>query len=196
MELAQPAQPQDRAAVTATVAAAFDGDPAWSFLHGADYERLAPHFAGALFDLRVDTDDVWITGKAESVAMWVPPGADAGQGPRSEEVWSAYRERAGEEAWLRLMAYEDAVDAARPDTPYWYLGVLATRPDRQRSGGASAAIAPILEKADAEGLACCLETSTEPNKAFYGRRGFTEVTLVHIVAGPPTWWLRRPPRSG
>jgi GNAT superfamily N-acetyltransferase len=96
--------------------------------------------------------------------------------------------------WRRLGEYERAVDAARTGPPHWYLGVLATRPDRQRQGLASAVLAPVLERADADGIDCCLETSTTTNRAFYGRRGFTQATAVHIASGPPTWWLRRTPR--
>jgi GNAT superfamily N-acetyltransferase len=69
--------------------------------------------------------------------------------------------------------------------------VLATHPDHQRSGLASAVIAPIIARADMDGLDCCLETSTARNRAFYGRRGFTESTELSIAGGPPTWWLRR-----
>jgi hypothetical protein len=50
---------------------------------------------------------------------------------------------------------------------------------------------PVLEMVDQNGIDCCLETSTVGNREFYGRRGFTEVTTVHIASGPPTWWLRR-----
>ncbi len=101
------------------------------------------------------------------------------------KVWTAYRALAGEPAWRRLTAYEDAVDAARPSTPHWYLGVLATRPDRQGAGLATAVMAPVLARADGEGLDCCLETSTLANKAFYQRRGFTEVTEVHLAPARP-----------
>ncbi len=76
MERVRQARPEDRAAVTATVAAAFARDPAWTYLHGDDYDRLAPHFAGSLFDLRVGSGDVWVTGDVASTAMWVPPGVE------------------------------------------------------------------------------------------------------------------------
>jgi len=195
MDRVRRARPGDRAAVTATVAAAFAGDPAWAFLHGDDYDRLAPHFAGALFDLRVGSGDVWVTGDLAAAAMWEPPRRPRAPSDGSETQWQAYRARAGETAWRRLVEYEDAVDAARPTTPYWYLGVLATHPDRQREGLASAVMAPVLEQADGAGIDCCLETSTVANKAFYGRRGFTDVTAVPMASGTPTWWLRRPPRE-
>jgi len=184
----------DRATVAASVAAAFAHDPAWLFLLGADYDRLAPLFAAALFDLRVDSGDVWIAGDGMAAAMWEPPVARPGPWAPSQEVWEPFRAQAGEPAWQRLAEYERAVDAARPSTPYWYLGVLATRPDRQGAGLASSVMAPILEKADGDGIACCLETSTAGNKAFYERRGFSKATDVHIASGPPTWWLCRPLR--
>ncbi len=177
--------------MTASAAAAFADDPAWSFLYGDDYERLAPHFAGALFDLRVGAGDVWVTGDLAATAMWEPPGAHRAPSDHAEHVWDAYRAVAGEAAWERLTEYERAIDAVRPDTPYWYLGVLATRPDRQGQGLASALLAPILERADGDGIDCCLETSTARNRAFYERRGFTEATDLDIASGPPTWWLRR-----
>lgn len=189
----RPARPDDRSAVARSVAAAFAADPAWNFLLGADYDRLAPLFAGTIFDSRVGTGHVWVSADLTSVAMWEPPRRDAVAPTTPGPRWDAYRAVAGEVVWRRLVDYESAVDAARPNSAYWYLGVLATDPSHQRAGGASAVLGPVLEQADAAGLACCLETSTEANRAFYVRRGFTEVTTVDIPDGPPTWWLRRPP---
>jgi GNAT superfamily N-acetyltransferase len=189
------AQPGDRAPLTSNVAAAFSRDPAWAFLLGDDYERLAPLFAGALFDTRVGSGTVWVTGDLAAVAMWEAPGSAEAPGVASDAVWKRYRAAAGEPAWERLSAYERALDTARPSEPHWYLGVLATRPDRQGEGLATAVMAPVLEKADGQGVACCLETSTMRNRRFYERRGFTEVTPLHIESGPPTWWLQRAPRS-
>ncbi|HVC69555.1 MAG TPA: GNAT family N-acetyltransferase [Acidimicrobiales bacterium] len=182
----------DRGRVIASVAAAFAHDPAWSFLCGDDYDRLAPQFAGALFDTRVGSGHVWVTDDLASVAMWDPPGKVPSS--QSERLWKAYRAVAGEAAWQRLSEYESAIDKVRPATTYWYLGVLATHPDRHGQGLASAVIAPILGRADSDGLTCCLETSTERNRQFYGRRGFSEVTDIHVASGPPTWWLCRAPQ--
>jgi len=175
------------------VAAAFARDPAWAFLLGSDYDRLAPEFAGALFDTRVSSGRVWVAHDLAAVAMWDRLGHDGESTGRSGDIWKAYRAVAGEPVWARLCEYERAIDAARPGPPYWYLGVLATRPDRQGEGLATAVMAPVLERADLDGVDCCLETSTTQNKKFYERRGFTESTDVHIASGPPTWWLRRSP---
>ena len=62
--------------MTANVAAAFAHDPAWAFLLGADYDRLAPAFACALFDTRVASGSVWVSTDLAAVAMWEGLGAD------------------------------------------------------------------------------------------------------------------------
>jgi len=191
------AQPRDRPGVVATVAAAFAQDPAWGFIFGAEYERLAGDFAGALFDVRVVRQNVWVTDDLAAVAMWDPPstGEDPAGGAEAyaEEVWASYRAIASERTWDRLVRYNDALAGASPAEPYWYLGVLATHPQRRREGLASAVITPVLGEADRLGVACCLETSTVGNRRFYERRGFTQATDVDLPGGPATWWLRRGP---
>jgi GNAT superfamily N-acetyltransferase len=189
------ALPVERAEVVATVTAAFAEDPAWGFLMSEHYERLAPQFAGALFDLRVVCGNVWVSDDLATVAMWDSPRGEYDPPRRARDVWASYRAVAGEQAYERLIAYNDALAAASPADPYWYLGVLATCPARQGEGLASAVLTPVLSEADRSGMACCLETSTEANRRFYERRGFIEPTAVALAAGPTTWWLRRPPSS-
>lgn len=179
--------------MVATVAAAFADDPGWAFIFGDEYGRLAAHFVGALFDVRVASQNVWVTDDLAAVAMWDSPGkSDAAPG-YAESVWARYRATAGEDAFDRLARYKDAVAVASPAECYWYLGVLATSPERQREGLATAVLAPILDEADRRGIACCLETSTADNRRFYERRGFTQATEVVLPDGPTTWWLRRAP---
>lgn len=188
------ALPSESSAVAAMVAAAFAADPAWTFIFGGDYERLAQHFAAALFDVRVNSSNVWVTDDLAAVAMWDPPEESAESPGYGEEVWKRYRAMSSAEAYRRLLAYNDAVMTAAPAAKqYWYLGVLATHPERRREGLASAVLAPVLEQADRHGIFCCLETSTEENRRFYERRGFTLASDVLVPEGPATWWLRRAP---
>lgn len=187
------ALPEDRSGVVASVAVAFARDPGWAFILGEEYERLAAHFVGALFDVRVACQNVWVTDDLAAVAMWDSPDESNAVPGHAESVWARYRAIAGAEASGRLARYNDAVAAASPVEPYWYLGVLATDPARQREGLASALLRPVLDEADWLGIACCLETSTADNRRFYERRGFTQATEVVLPGGPPTWWLRRAP---
>ena len=187
------ASPAERAAVVNTMTAAFIDDPAWRFITNDECERLAPHFAGALFDLRAVSGDVWVSDDLATVAMWDGPRRVNEQAQAAEQIWADYRAAAGNRAFERLVAYKTAVAGAEPSDSYWYLGVLATDPSRRREGLASAVLAPVLREADQDGIVCCLETSTRVNRRFYERRGFVEPTEVALEGGPPTWWLRRPP---
>lgn len=179
--------------MVANVAAAFAQDPAWAYMLGDEYERLAPQFAGVLFDSRLLSGSVWLTADLAAVAMWDPPERDEATVEHARRLWAQYREVAGEATVARHTSYNAAVSAASPEGPYWYLGVLATEPRRQRGGLASAVLSPVLEEADRDGLSCCLETSTPANRRFYERRGFTDTTDIVLADGPTTWWLRREP---
>jgi GNAT superfamily N-acetyltransferase len=190
---ARAALEQDGPAIVAAVVAAFAQDPAWAFILAQDFDRLAGAFAGTLFDVRVRTQSVWVTEDLCAVAMWDPPIKQETDREYARNAWSRYRALAGENAYQRLTVYDGAVAVARPAEPFWYLGVLATHPQHQRQGLASAAMQPILDRADEQGIACCLETSTAQNRRFYEGRGFTEASDIAIADGPTTWWLRRAP---
>jgi len=186
------ARPGEHEQVLSTVTAAFREDPAWRFLTDGEYERLAPHFAKALFELRAPSGNVWVSEDFATVAMWDAPRSGGKRSAFSEAVWRRYRALAGERAFGHLLAYNDAVAAVAPTDSYWYLGVLATDPGQRKRGLATAVLAPVLAQADRDGVACCLETSTEANRRFYERRGFIEASDVALAGAPPTWLLRRP----
>ena len=142
---------------------------------------------------RVASQNVWVTDDLAAVAMWDSPGKRDAAPAYTRSVWTRYRAIAGEDACERLAGYNEAVGAVSAAEHCWYLGVLATQPQRQREGLATAVLMPILEQADRNGIACCLETSTADNRRFYERRGFTQATEIVLPGGPPTWWLRRAP---
>jgi N-acetylglutamate synthase-like GNAT family acetyltransferase len=55
-------------------------------------------------------------------------------------------------------------------------------------------LAPVLARADADGLPAYLETQKEENLAFYGRHGFEVVQEVRLPSAPPIWAMQRTPR--
>ena len=180
-------------AVTTTVAAAFAGDPAWSFIVGPDNHSARLAFARALLLPRIHQGTAWVSDDCMAVAMW--DRKSIGGPPEDGAWWTPFRAEVGELIWERLQAYESSLEAVPPARPYWYLGVLATHPDHQGRGLATAVLRPGQDAADAEGWDCWLETSTQANKAFYASRGFTDSVTVDIPGGPPTWWLRRPAQA-
>jgi ketosteroid isomerase-like protein/GNAT superfamily N-acetyltransferase len=181
--------------VATMVAAAFAADPAWSFMIPSDREDAREAFARSLLVPRIRRGTAWVTDDCTAVAMWDRRAVDGNADADHDEWWATFRADAGEEVWARIQAYDAALEAVAPPEPFWYLGVLATHPDHQGQGLASAVLAPGLAAADAESWDCWLETSTPANKAFYTGRGFTESVAVDIPGGPATWWLRRPGRG-
>lgn len=137
-------------------------------------------------------------GRIVGVAIFVQPGK------YPLPVRSQLRQSAGAlwALWPRPRALVDgtkyllAIDKAHPRQPLWYLNLLVTDPALQRSGIGTALQAPVMERADEEGLACYLETQNSENIAYYARFGYEVVNeLQPVEAGPPLWTMLRPPRS-
>jgi GNAT superfamily N-acetyltransferase len=187
----RPATLDDVDAVTAMVTEAFADDPAWRYMTGLGNPMARRALARALMLPRVARGTVWVTSDLTAVAMWDRMDTDFAPSEESTRAWAEYRAEVGEDLWSRLEAYDGACDAHAPERPYWYLGVLATHPDAQGRGLATAVLEPGFAAAADDGWDCWLETSVPGNKAFYAGRGFLPVRDIHVPDGPPTWWLRR-----
>ena len=145
--------------------------------------------------------EVWAAhadGKVAGAAVWLPPGAYPRNARR--ELMSYVRSiptfvqtgpRLGRA--VKLLA---AVDKAHHELhePHYYLGILGTDPQFQRTGAGTAVLAPVLERCDAEGLPAYLETQKEANIAYYARHRFDLVQKIEVPGCPPIWTLRRDPR--
>jgi ribosomal protein S18 acetylase RimI-like enzyme len=178
----------DRDRVVGSLVAAFTSDPVLRYLFPDDdtYPRYAAAFFGHLFDKRVDRATIWTAGRGASVAMWDAPGA-AGDGPAGDTL-------AGQlpaDALARVNAYDEAVHAALPATPFWYLGVLGTHPDHAGRRWGRAVMTAGLRRAAADGLPAMLETSNPANVEVYRRAGWDVVLAV--PAEPLTIWIMQRP---
>jgi GNAT superfamily N-acetyltransferase len=77
-----------------------------------------------------------------------------------------------------------------------YLSILGVEPSRQGQGLGSALIRPMVERADAEGLPCYLETFQPRNLPLYQKHGF-KITVEEVEpnSGVRGWGFLREPRS-
>lgn len=168
-----------------SLVAAFAKDPVLRHLFPDDatYPQYAAAFFGHLFDKRVGQGTVWTVGQGASLAMWDAP--DAIGGPPGD----ALADQLPADALDRVNAYEEAVHAALPAGPFWYLGVLATHPDHAGRRWGHAVMEAGLRRAAADGLPAILETSNPGNVAVYRRAGW-EVTQT-VTAEPLTIWIMR-----
>lgn len=132
-----------------------------------------------------------------AVALWLPPGAFP---------WSAARKLRAAPAFLRtaLAAPRSfpafaklgaSAEKTHPEEPHYYLESLGVHRRAQRQGWGHRVLQPGLQRADADGLLCYVETSDPANEAFYRKLGFELVAppLEHLPGGPPYLGMRRPP---
>jgi ribosomal protein S18 acetylase RimI-like enzyme len=179
------ATPADRDRAMDSLVAAFAKDPVLRHLFPDDdtYPRYAAAFFGHLFDKRVGQGTVWTVGQGASLAMWDAPNAIGG--PPGDTL----ADQLPADALARVNAYEEAVHAALPTGPFWYLGVLGTHPDYAGRRWGHALMQVGLRRAAAEGRPAVLETSNPGNVEVYRRAGWE---VAHTVTAEPlTIWIMR-----
>jgi GNAT superfamily N-acetyltransferase len=190
---------QDVSAAAAVLAQAFQDDPLQTYVFPDPVERAArspAHFApllryGLLFG------EVLTTARAPmGAAVWLGPNA-----------WEVTPERAaaagldelsnalGAAAADRFFSVLEAVDPYHHrDVPasHWYVMVVGVAPEMQGSGLGRALLQPIIDRAEAEGLPCYLETAQPNNVAFYEHLGFRRlVETVESRSRLRLWTFRR-----
>jgi GNAT superfamily N-acetyltransferase len=181
----------DRAAALATIADAFSRDPVvrWFFPDDAAYPSRAAAFFGFLFDVRLAVDGVWITDGGEATALWSPPGAASLEW--EDRGWAAVMADFTPGEVARCDEWDAAVAPHHPETPHWYLGVLATARMHQGQGLGPAVAQPGIDAAATAGLPAFLETGVERNVALYERMGFVVTGVIDDPALPRGWCMRR-----
>lgn len=179
------------------LASAFQDDPAWGWVLPSARRRAAllPWLFRVAFD--VTEAEVWTTsGPIVGCARWLPPGA-----PRAHVapmlralVATPLRLR---EATARFLAYGRAVEELRVAAvpgPHWYLAGIGVESSHRRSGIGSALLEPGITASVRDRVPCALLTNTEPNVAFYEKRGFEVIQEGRTPEqGPPAWMMLRKP---
>ena len=187
----------DRAGVVATLTAAFRGDAIvrYQFVDDATYEARAAAFFGHYFDVRLEGGEIFVANDVAGAALWNPPGGNRLGADHVEQQWerNVVPALAPEEV-ARYDAFKKVLDAMTPAQPHWYLGLLGTRPDRQRMGVARSLLEPMLARADEEETPVFLETGMPGNVEFYRRFGFEIIAEDSAPGGLTVWGMLRSPR--
>ncbi|MCU1374738.1 MAG: family N-acetyltransferase [Actinomycetia bacterium] len=154
----------------------FEDDPvlSWVFGEPGRLVKLTAMFTFLLEEDFVPPGTTWMTDGAG--AAWRPPGALSRDDGHLDGFFAAMAGAAtADDDFVRLAAMGEAVEAAHPTEPHWYLGVVATLPDRRGQGLGSALLAASLQTVDAAHQPAYLESSNPRNITLYERHGF-EVT--------------------
>jgi ribosomal protein S18 acetylase RimI-like enzyme len=187
----------DAPVLEGVLARAFERDPCLSWVFRDDSARvdhLRLLFRNAI-DLFVPYGISYTTADRSGVSLWAPPGRWRTPEEVVQRMAPVMAEVYGQETLMRLITFFGCTEEKHPDADHYYLAVLGSDQGRQGQGVGSANMRPVLERADAEGLPCYLESSNERNVPLYERHGFVITDVVNLPEdGPPIWLMWRLPR--
>jgi ribosomal protein S18 acetylase RimI-like enzyme len=169
----------DRPRVVATIVAAFAEEPAFHHFFGdaETFADLSARLAGYLFDKRLPTGGALVVEGGAAVSLWDPPKPIRSD-PSAHGSMPALE--LPQEVLDRMNTYDTAVHTLIPETPHWYLGVLATHPSHAGKRWGRAVMDAGLALAARAGLPAYLETTTASNVALYSRSGWTVCASVRV----------------
>ena len=137
----------------------------------------------------------YATPGLEGVACWLLPGqTELGIGRLVRSGLYAVPLKMGLLAYRRFEPYvgcADALHKRHAPQPHWYLWAIGVDPPSQRRGIGSLLIEPILARADADGVACYLETDAPDNLTFYQKHGFRVVDEARVPKLDVLVWAMR-----
>lgn len=192
------AAPADVDLLAAMLARAFDDDPVLRFMLAVHRRRnvYARRFFAWQLRRLLPGEQVHLAQEGRAAAIWALPN-DWRESPREGLSLALAMLPAVARHLPRVSASIVMLERKHPRAPHMYLSVLGCEPEAQGRGFGSAAIAPGLAFADAEGLPAFLESSKERNLDFYARFGFRVLEELRLPGGGPAVWpmWREPARS-
>jgi GNAT superfamily N-acetyltransferase len=143
--------------------------------------------------------EVHVAPDFTGVAAWLAPGTAI---PTFLEQVRAGMLRLplgfGLRGFARLLAYDEVGRRLHHQyalEPHWYLAAIGVDVGHQDRGIGSALMRPMLARADAERVACWLDTHQEQNVRLYKRHGFEIAECAQVKGHPiPVYGMLRRPR--
>ena len=194
----RPATLEDIELLARIAAEGFYDDPVLSWVLQDDTTRLGQMivmFKGLVEDMLPDRGAVYLADAA-CAAFWRDPTFEHGQSASDRMEEAAAEDGPGpftEDEQARMTILGDAMREAHPHEPHWYLNVVSTLPSHQSQGLGAAVLEPVIQRADAEGMPCYLESSNPRNRTLYYRSGFEDRGDIEPDGGPPLRKMWRDP---
>ncbi|MGD9995944.1 MAG: GNAT family N-acetyltransferase [Ilumatobacteraceae bacterium] len=161
----------DVPATSLTLAKAFADDPVKLFLAGGrqlPVERVAPFFR-VMQTIQLRHGLVATTDDRAAAAIWAAPGHWKIPFRTIARHTATFVRLYGWRFLPNLTVLAD-MEKVHPHEPHYYLEILGTDPAHQGRGLGTALMAPMIERADREGVGVYLESSKESNVAYYSVR--------------------------
>ena len=178
------------ARIAATLAAAFQDDPAlaWILTDPKARKRALPRFFAVMAEQSLRHGVILASEDHEAASLWYPPG----------EVRDGFIDSLRDNlrmlgvfksALPRGLQVAEAMYARHPrPQPHWYLRYVGVAPGAQGKGWGGAIIRAGIARAAEEGCGVLLETATQSNVAIYTRLGFEITEEWAVPGGGPNFW--------
>ena len=158
---------------TATLTAAFEHDPIWSWAF-PDRNGIEVWWR-FLIASALRYPWVWIAEDYAAVSVWIPPRGVELTDEEEASVEPMLAELLGPRA-REVSALVQRFDDTHPaNPPHYYLSLLGTHPEHRGRGLGMALLADNLAKIDSEGFPAYLESSNRGNDPRYEDKGFVRV---------------------
>ena len=191
----------DRLAMAAALYEALKPDPFYAALEGQVTDPARARAAMLdyyLYSLEeAAADDMLLTPPDGDygASIWSRPKVPDAQSAKSAAKLAFLEEKMGPACASMFAAMAGSMAQGTGtvvQTDDWYLSILGIAPEQQGGGRGANLVRPMLERADAAGVACYLETFTPGNMGFYERQGFRAVgQFAEASTGAPYWVMRR-----
>jgi RimJ/RimL family protein N-acetyltransferase len=182
----------DKPAAIATLAEAFQNEPAFSFILPDPVARRVALQRAFKIIVREDMSAgaILMTPQAEAVTAWRSPQR------MHETLWDRLRTQLS-----YVLAFGSTIGRAAlvgglikqhlPQEGCWYLHYAGCHSQHRGKGYGGAAIRAGLDRADAARSKAYLETADEANLAIYRALGFDVVQTWQVPDGPQFWGMMR-----
>ena len=189
----------DLATIVATLTAAFEADPVWSWAFPEVGRRAAQYatWFGFFVESALPHGWVWILPGCAAVSVWTPPGKNELSQEAEARVEPFLTTELGDRAAPVLRVMEKFESACPTGRDFYYLSWLGTHPEHRGRGLGMELLADNLARIDAEGVPAYLESTNPANDARYERLGFrprTEFSTPDDGHTVTTMW-REPSRG-
>jgi len=183
----------DAEEVGAIMAAGFLDDPVmqWVFSEQDRGVKLATMFGFLAREAQVPLGATYVTDGA--CCAWTPPDPPGWPDERSARFLGDMGRVCANEDLARLGQFDELMREHHPAESHWYLGVIATRPERQGQGLGTELLHTSLARVDEQGLPAYLESSNPRNVSLYLRHGFVPIGEIELDGGPSLTKMWRDP---
>jgi len=178
----------------ATLVLAFATDPVSRWMYPAPDQYLLhmPRLFGALGTSSFDASAAQRSGgDGLGVAIWLPPGIVADDGP----IEAIVRESVTKEKLAEFGALFEQIEHYRPAEPHWYLSLIGVEALHRNKGIGAALLKHGLQRCDHDRLPAYLWSSNPQNVSLYQRHGFELMGTIQVGSSPAVFPMLRPGRG-